>query len=217
MTNYAMARANMVDGQIRPHRVTDDRLIRALRELPRERFVPKSVRARGYVDDHVPIGTGRFVLAPLVTAWLLQAAAVEPGDVVLDIGCGTGYATALLARLASTVVALDEDVELLDRATEVLAELGIDTAVTVAGPMAAGWPAQAPYQVIVINGAVERVPPAILDQLAEGGRLVAVTASRPGVGRAYVWQRAAGVVAKRRGFDAAVPVLPGFAAEPALV
>ena len=147
-------------------------------------------------------------------ARLLQAAEIGPGDVVLDIGCATGYGPAVLARLAATVVGLESDPALAERATALLAELGADSAAVVTGPLEAGYAAQAPYDVIVIEGAVEAVPEAITDQLAEGGRLVCVVAGRGGVGKLTVFLRLHGAISRRTEFDAAVPPLPGFQSPP---
>lgn len=214
MTDYAARRAHMVEGQIRPNKVTDPALIEALARLPREDFVPEAFRGVAYVDEDLEIAPGRYIMEPVVLARLLQAAAAGPDDVALDIGCGTGYSTALLGHLAGTAVGLECDGELAKRAGDLLTELEIDNAVVVEGALAEGWPAQAPYDVILIGGAVAEVPGAIIDQLAEGGRLLAVVGGDRGIGggmgKATVWRRIGGLVSGREIFDAAVPPLPGF-------
>jgi len=214
MTDFAAVRHNMVENQIRPNRVTDPRVIEAMEAVPRELFVPKSLRGLAYIDEDLEVAPGRYLMEPMVMARLLQAAEIGPDDVVLDIGCATGYGPAVLARLATTVVGLESDPALAERATTLLAELGADSAAVVTGPLEAGYAAQAPYDVIVIEGAVEVVPEAITDQLAEGGRLVCVVAGRGTVGKLTAFLRLHGAISRRTEFDAAVPPLPGFQSPP---
>lgn len=209
--DYAIARQHMVDSQIRTNRVTDERLIEAIRSLPRERFLPERARARAYLDDDVEIAPGRYLMEPMVTARLVQAAEAQPEDMVLVVGAGTGYAAALLARLAHTVVALESDAALAQRASAVFAELSIDNAVVVEGALNAGYAKHGPYGVLYLDGAVEQVPSALTAQLADGGRMVGVLLDR-GVGRATLWMKAGGAVSHRVLFDANVAPLPGFAA-----
>ena len=156
-------------------------------------------------------------MEPMVLARLRQAARPEPDDIALDLGCTTGYATAILSRLVATVVALEGDADLAAEANRTLSELEIDNAVVVEGPLTEGYPKQAPYNVIVLGGAVAEILPAIGDQLADGGRLVAVVKREPGMGRATLMQRNGGVVSSRILFDASVPMLPGFEVEPGFV
>lgn len=213
MADYAEMRSHMVLCQIRPNKVTDAGLIEALREIPREQFVPPARRGVAYVDEDLEVSPGRYLMEPVVFARLLQAAQPGPDDVALDIGCATGYSTAVLGRLAAMVVGLETDPELVAGATERLTALEVDNAVIVEGPLGDGYPAQGPYDVILIGGAVPAVPSEITDQLAEGGRLVAVVAPRPGVGAATLFTRIDGLVSARPAFDAAVPMLPGFDTE----
>ena len=203
----------MLDGQLRPNRLTDQRLQEAIMAVPREAFVPAALRGVAYVDDDVPLGGGRWLMEPMVLARLLQAADLEPGDVMLDVGCATGYSTAVAARLAGTVVALENDPELVRQANDNLAALGVVNAVVVHGELALGYPDQAPYQVILLNGAVDRAPETLLRQVAEGGRLLAVERCE-GAGRAVLYLRQGGLIGRRVLFDAAVKPLPGFHAEP---
>lgn len=211
--DYAAARFKMVENQIRTNRVTDPLVIAAMRTLPREAFVPEALRGVAYVDEDLPLGGGRFLMEPLVTALLVQAAEVGADDVALDVGCGTGYASAVLAKMASVVVALESDPGLATHAREVLAELGMDTVSVVEGPLPAGHPRQAPYDVIFFGGAVAEVPPALTDQLADGGRMVAVVCDRRGVGTGTLFLRTGGAISRRPIFDAQTPILPGFARE----
>ncbi|MGH6893762.1 MAG: protein-L-isoaspartate O-methyltransferase family protein [Dongiaceae bacterium] len=209
--DYAIARQHMVDSQVRTSKVTDERLIAAIRALPRERFVPESVRARAYLDDDVEIAPGRFLMEPMVTARLIQAAEAKPDDIALVVGAGAGYAAALLSRLVNTVVALESEPALAQRASAILAELAIDNAAVVEGLLNGGCTKHAPYGVLYLDGAVEQAPPTLLAQLAEGGRMVGVLMDH-GVGRATLWIKSGGAISHRVLFDANVALLPGFAA-----
>jgi protein-L-isoaspartate(D-aspartate) O-methyltransferase len=215
--DYAAARSNMVESQLRTNKVTDVGLLEAFESLPRELFVPQPKRGIAYVDEDIPLAEGRHLMEPQVLARLLQAADIRPGDVVLDIACGTGYASAIMAKLTDTVVALESDAGLAETANETLSSLSIDNVVVVQGPLAEGYAKQAPYNVILMAGAVAEVPRAVFDQLAEDGRLVTVVKDRPGLGRACLFRRAGAVVSHRVLFDAGTPLLPGFAREPGFV
>ncbi len=210
MPDYAAARLNMIDNQIRPNKVSDVRVLAAMAEVPRERFVPKKLEGAAYVDEDLAVAPGRYLMEPAVLARLLQMAAITPSDVVLDVGCATGYATAVLARLAATVVAVESDPDLIELAGALLAELGADNAAVVEGPLAAGYPKHAPYDAIVLGGAVDEVPQAITDQLAEGGRLAAVVTHGSSVGNGMLMRRVRGALSRQIVFDAAVPLLPGM-------
>jgi len=211
--DYAAARYKMVENQIRTNRVTDPLVVAAMNELPREAFVPETLQGVAYVDEDIPLGGGRCLMEPLTTALLLQTAEIGPEDVVLDIGCGTGYASAAMARMASTVIALESDPELAAHANGALANLGLDTVTVVEGPLQAGYARQAPYDVIFIGGGVEEISPAITDQLADGGRMVAVVYDKRRVGKGSLFVRVGDVVSRREVFDAATPMLPGFERE----
>ena len=210
--DFGLARRNMVESQIRPNKVTDPRLIDAIAAVQRERFAPAALRSVAYVDEDIPLGNRRYLMEPMIFARLLQAAGVQPSDLVLDVGCGSGYSTAVLARLAEMVVALESDAELARLAGATLTELSVDNAVVLQGPLADGMAKQAPYDLIFIGGAVLRVPDALLRQMAEGGRLVTVIGSN-GVGQATLLRKTDGTISRQQLFDAAVPALPGFAAE----
>lgn len=223
MLDFKHARETMVDSQIRPAGVRDVSLLRALYRTPREAFVPASLRPLSYADEHLPIkklnGGGRktrYLMAPMMMARLISLLRVEPGDIALDVGCATGYSTALLAGLAESVVALENNAELAASASETLANLGIDNAAVVEGPLAEGYPSEAPFDVILINGAVEQVPQTLLDQLGEGGRLATIL-RRPTAavddtfGHAYLYEKAEGWVSSQFEFNGGAPLLPGFA------
>jgi protein-L-isoaspartate(D-aspartate) O-methyltransferase len=212
MTNYDLARLNMVESQIRTNKVSDPALLDALETLPRERFLPPHLRGIAYVDVDVHLGEGRYLIEPRVLARLLQEAAVEPGDIVLDVGAGTGYSSAVLSRLAASVVAIESVERLAAMARENLKDLGIDTVTVIESDLAGGHEAQAPYNTILINGAVAQVPPRLTEQLADGGRLVAVVKQGDGLGKAMLYWRHGETVSARGLFDAATPMLPEFLA-----
>lgn len=219
MTDFARARRMMVDSQIRINDVTDLRVLAAFGEVPRERFVPADKQALAYADQDIPVGgegPARCVLKPMVLSKLVQAADIGEGDKVLDVGCTTGYSTAILARLADTVVALEQDPILARLAAENLGRMGVTNVRFAAGPLTKGSPAQAPYDAIVLNGSSEVEPELLLRQLKEGGRLVGVIGRQP-VGRAVVYRCSAGHASARPVFDAVAPLLPGFAKPPQFV
>ena len=214
MTDFAAARANMVESQIRPNKVTDPALIRALATLPRERFVRAERRPLAYVDEDLALGGGRFLMEPMVLARLIQTAAPEAGEIALVVGCGTGYAAAVLSRVCEMVIGVESDKALAGRAAATFTDLGIDNALIVEGPAHAGYPNQAPYDVILFDGAVPAFPDTVAAQCAEGGRMVGVLTGRNrGVGLATVGTNFGGTVSNRAVFDANVPPLPEFAEE----
>lgn len=214
--DFAAARRNMIDSQLRPNKVTDQAVLDALAGVPRELFVPEALRGVAYVDEDIPLGNCRFLMEPMILARLLQMAAIRSSDSVLVVGAGIGYSAAVAGRLAQRVVAVEADHALAARAAALLKALGVANAAVVEGHPADGAPRWAPFEVILFDGSVGVVPPAIADQLAEGGRLVAVV-TEAAVGRALLMTRAAGVLSRRVAFDAAVPPLPGFEAAPAFV
>lgn len=210
MIDHAVARQNMVSGQIRTNRVTDERLIEAMEEIPRELFVPHAKRGVAYVDEDVEIASGRYLMEPMVLARLVQEAEITANDMVLDVGCGTGYASAVMARLAGTVIALDVDESLASEAEKALSDVGADNAIVVTGVLADGFSQQAPYDVILVGGAVDHLPQALADQLAEAGRIVGVVHEPGTVGQATLWARHRGTLSSRSLFEASLPPLPGI-------
>lgn len=214
--NFANARRTMVTNQVRTNRVTDPLVVTAMSDLPREEFVPGPCRSIAYIDADLDLGSGRCLMEPMVFGRLLQLAAIKPSDVVLDIGCATGYSTAVLARMAATVLAVECDHKLAETATAALTAQSIDNAAVVEGPLAEGYPDQAPYDVIVFEGAVTRIPDKIKNQLADGGRLVAVVRGN-GVGVATLITRSSGAFGHRPAFDANLKQLPGFDRDPGFV
>jgi protein-L-isoaspartate(D-aspartate) O-methyltransferase len=198
----------MVDGQVRTADVTDLRLISAMLEIPRERFVPAASASLAYIDLDVPVGAGRRLLKPMVLAKLIQALDLSGSDRVLDVGCATGYGAAVLARVAGEVVALEADAGLAKSAG---AELSAQPNVRlVTAALNDGWPALAPYDAILLEGATEVVPSALCRQLKDGGQLACVLGSGPGP-KAMLYRRSGEEIGGRPIFDAAAALLPGFA------
>ena len=215
MSDFTAARTKMVDNQLRTQSVTDYEVLAAMGDVPREPFLPTASRALAYIDRDMlikeagPDTPARYIMEPAPFARLVQLAEVTKADFVLDIGCGTGYSAAVLARLANSVVALESDGDLAAKASETLVDLGIDNVALVTGALDAGYPSEGPYDVIFIGGAVEVVPEVLLAQLKDGGRLVAVV----GYGRASaatIFTKSDGDIGSRPAFDADVRPLPGF-------
>lgn len=215
--NFAAARLNMVDSQLRTNKVADAALLDAFLAVPRERFVPVAFHDAAYFDDDLPLGNGRSLMEPMILARMLNEARIDAGDKVLDIGCASGYGTAIIARIAASVVGVEEDAALARESRARLAELGVLHATIVEAPLVQGHAAGAPYDVIVIEGAVVTIPDTIASQLAEGGRLVAVVKAGPGMGQAMLMTRINGILSRLPLFDAATPYLPGFAPVPSFV
>ena len=201
----------MVDCQIRPTKVTDENIINAFATVPREAFVGRNQRAIAYVDEDLPLPGGRCMMEAMVLARLIQALAVGKDDNVLVVGASTGYGAAIMARLAGSVIAVETRTQMVEKAQETLVSIGTDNAVAIKGPLTAGFAKERPYDAILIEGAVETMPERILEQLGNGGRLVAVW--RPedaAVGVASIWTKAGNEFVRKPLFDAQVPVLDEF-------
>lgn len=210
MTDFRHRRVTMVDTQVRPSDVTKFPIIEAMLTIPREVFVPESQREAAYVGEHVELAPGRVVLDPRTLAKILDALDVQPVELVLDVGCGLGYSTAVIARLAEAVVAVEEDEAMVAEAQARLSAESVDNVAVIGGPLAAGSAKHGPFDVIAIEGAVEEVPAALLAQLKEGGRIAAIFMNGA-LGEARVGYKIDGVITWRFVFNAAAPVLPGFA------
>jgi protein-L-isoaspartate(D-aspartate) O-methyltransferase len=225
MIDFARRRLTMVETQLRPNEVTDTRLIAAMSALPRERFVPERLRAFAYIDERLEVfpaidaAPARFLLAPMVLARLVQLAAVEPGDTVLDVGCVTGYSTAILARLGREVTGVEPEPELADTARANLRALELANVEIVEGTLARGCPEKGPYDVILLNGSVPEEPESLFGQLSEGGRLAAILSRHgPGAqGKATLFVKAEGEVSGLPHFDAGASPLPGFSRESSFI
>ena len=209
-TDFSALRLHMVDGQLRTTGVTALDVLDAFLEVPREAFVPARLRELAYLDEDLEVAPGRYVMEPSPLARLIQLASVKPGDVVLDAGCATGYSSAVLSRLATSVIAVESDQHLADSASAALLDLGFDNVVVVSGPIAGGYPSEGPYDVILIGGSVDEVSQTLFDQLRDGGRLVVVE-GRGNAGSAKLYIKEGAVVSGRSVFNSAVRPLPGFA------
>lgn len=208
MADFAPARTTMVDTQVRPADVTRFPVIEAMLAVPREVFVPAPRRAVAYAGENVPLPGGRVLLDPRTIAKMIDALDIQPRDLVLDVGCGTGYAAALMGRMAGAVVALED--EGAAEAEAALAAAGTDNVAVVSGPLASGWGAQAPYDVILISGGgVEAVPETLTAQLAEGGRIAALFVEGA-LGTVRLGLATGGQVSWRYVFNAHAPLLPQF-------
>lgn len=216
MVDFKAARTAMVDRQVRPADVTDYAIIEAMLWAPRERFAPMAQREVAYAGEHMPLGKGRVALDCRTFAKMLEAADVGPDDLVLDLAPGLGYSTAVLGRLAAAVIGIEPDETMAQSASQALGELGVDNAVVTEGDPAAGDADHGPFDVILVNGAVERAPDALLGQLKDGGRMVAIW--REGaLGRCCVTRRSGDSFTTRRVFDADAPVVAGFETPEAFV
>lgn len=216
MSKMQEARKAMVDSQVRVNDVTDRRVQEAMLDTERELFIPKGQMPLAYSDVDLDLGDGRYLMKPRDFAKLLQALEIRAGDLALDISAGGGYTAAVLAKLAETVVALEDDADAVTRTENHVRAAGVDNVVVVEGTLRAGVPDQAPYDVIFVGGAVEHVPDSWLRQLSDGGRLGVV--ERKGLdGEAVIYMRNAGIVGRRVVFDAFTPYLKGFAPEPGFV
>lgn len=207
MPDFAAQRLNMVDGQVRANDVTDLRIHRAMLEIPREAFVPPEMRMVAYMEGCVALGAGRVLLDARCFSKLAQLAEIGPEDRVLVVGCGSGYSAAVLARLAAKVIAVEEDSGLARTASEILR--GVPNVEVVRGRLLDGFRDGAPYHAILVCGAVETRPETLLDQLAEGGRLVCMLRDN-GTSRAHLFVRGEAGISDWTSFDAEVPTLPGF-------
>jgi len=213
--DFSLARRFMVDGQLTPNGITDPLLLGAMGEIPREIFLPAALRYRAYADEAVPLGEGRFMLAPMVLAKMIQLALPQPGERALVLAAGTGYGAAVLARMGLTVTAVESDASLAG-ASERAFGLGLQgnrPSMVKADPKA-GMPSGAPFRLILIEGAVESVPPALAGQLGEGGRLVVVRRVPGQVGRILMLRKLGGGLTEVQGPDAAASLLPDFAPAP---
>ena len=210
MTDFQQRRTMMVDTQVRPNDVTKYPVIAAMLEIPREDFVPDTRRDVAYVGENVDLGHGRVLLEPRTLAKMIDMLNVQPTDLVMDIGCGLGYSSAVLGHIAQAVVAVEQDAGMAESAARRLAAGGADNVIAVKGELAAGHPAAAPYDAILIGGAIEELPQPIADQLAEGGRIIALF-SEGNLGVVRRGQKLDGRIDWRFGFNASAPVLPGFA------
>ena len=199
----------MVDCQIRPSDVTKFPIIKAMLEIPREEFVPDHLREFSYADDHVELARNRVLLAPRTFAKMLDALDIRPDELVLDVGSGLGYSTAVIAQMAEAVVALEEKAEFTRQAASKLSKHLVDNSVAVSGALTEGAPRHGPYDVIVIEGAIHQLPGPLFDQLKVGGR-IGTLFSEGVAGRCSIGFRQEASISWRTSFNAGAPVIPGF-------
>jgi protein-L-isoaspartate(D-aspartate) O-methyltransferase len=214
MLDNAANRTMMVDTQVRPSDVTKFPIIDAMLTVRREAFVPESKRDVAYAGENLELGQGRVILDPRSFAKMLDALDIQRTDVVLDIGCGLGYSSAVLAHLADAVVAVEEDDDLARDAEAALAEQGVDNAVVIAGPLAKGAEKHGPYDVICIEGGVSHIPDEVLSQLKDGGRILAIF-TQNALGEARLGRKINGKVSWSLAYNAGAPILSGFTTETA--
>ncbi len=213
MTNYTEYRTTMVDTQVRPSDVTKFPIIEAMLAVPREAYVPADKRDAAYAGKNIDLGNGRVMFEPRTLAKFLDALDIQPDEMVLHVGSGQGYSPAIIARIADFVVALEEDEALAAEAQATLSEHGVDNVAVVTGPLAQGAAKHGPYDVIIIEGAIEDLPQALAEQLKEGGRIAALFADGM-LGIARIGYKIDGKIVWRFLFNAGAPVLPGFAKQP---
>ncbi len=211
--DFERARTAMVDCQVRPNAVTDFEVINQMGSVPRERFVPEKLQKLAYLDQHLNVAADRWMLSPMRTAQIVQLAQIEPTDIVLDVACGTGYTAAVISGLANAVVAIDDDAELVASATETLSDLDIGNVAVIQSELAEGHAKEAPYDVIIIEGAVDFVTDSLKAQVADGGRLVCVE-KVDGVETAVLYTKSGKSLSRVEAFNASVPDLASFQAVP---
>lgn len=212
MSDFATRRTMMVDTQIRPSDVTKFPIIDAMLSVPREAFVPRPLREAAYVGENLDLGGGRVILEPRTLAKMLDSLDISGDELVLDIGAAFGYSSAVIARMAQAVVAVEENADMVAEAQTILSEQGADNVILHEGPLAAGAPEHGPYDVIVVQGGVEQIPDDLLEQLKDGGRIACVFSDNA-LGVVRVGYKIDGDISWRYAFNAGAPVLPGFVSE----
>lgn len=212
MTDFSKRRTMMVDTQVRPSDVTKFPIIDAMLNVARENFVPTAQREAAYVGENLDLGDQRVLLEPRSLAKMLDMLAIDGDELVLDLGCAFGYSTAVIARMAQAVVAVEQDEDMAREALDALMGAGADNAVVHTGPLVDGAPQHGPYDVIIIQGGVGHVPDALTDQLKEGGRIAALFMDGA-LGEVRLGRKRAGQISWRLGFNASAPILPGFEKE----
>ncbi len=217
MDGYNIARANMIDCQLRPNRVSDPVLLKAFMDIPREEFVNKEQVTLAYADTTLEIGEGRVMMPPMFFGKLLQEMQITRDDVVLDIACGLGFGCAVLSKLASTVVGLESSSGLVEEGNSILSRIAADNAAIINGDVTRGVPEQGPYDVIIIEGGVKETPASLSEQLSEGGRMGVFEILGNGSGQAVSYLKIGETLSRRVLFDAILPVLNEFESEECFV
>lgn len=214
MIDFQAARTAMVDGQIRPSDVTLYPILESMLTVPREAFVPSEKRAVAYMGDHIDLGNGRIVMDPRILAKMLEVLDIQPDELVLHVGAGLGYSTAVIAHMAEAVIAVEEDTAMAADAETRLSDQSADNAVVHTGPLVDGAAQHGPYDVILVEGGVETMPEALLAQLKLGGRIAVIEVHGPD-GSCRVGVQTANGIVWQNAFDATAPVLSGFMVEKA--
>lgn len=216
--HFSALRKAMVDSQIRPNKIIDSRVITAFSTVPRELFVNKSMQNIAYIDEDIHLSGGRFIIEAMVMARMIQALMLENSHSVMIIGAGTGYSAALLSSFVTSVIAIETRTQMVEKAQQSMAALDIGNVAVIKGRLQDGYASESPYDAILIEGAVEQIPDAIVKQLTPSGRLLAVwRPDQSDVGEACLWQNANGAVSRTALFTAQVPVLDEFRAKPKFV
>ena len=217
MADFTQARQNMVDCQLRTNKIVDENIINAFSSVPRELFVERRLQGIAYTDKDISVGFNRYLISPMIFGKLLQSLNIHPSEVALDVGCATGYSSAVLAHLVMTVVALEANKELAVKANDNFRSLAVDNAVVVEGAMDAGYSTQGPYDIIIIAAGIPLIPKSLKNQLADGGRLCTVIISDKGLGNAVLLTKNHGIISERILFDANISAIPGFEIEKGFV
>lgn len=212
--DFALARQNMVECQIRTNRVTDRGIISAMEDLPRESFLPDALKAIAYTDEDLNLGGGRHMMEPMILGRMLQSLSPESHELALVVGAGCGYEAAVLSKLAGTVVAVESNADMVATASQTLSDLGIDTVAIVEADITAGLKREGPFDVIFVNGAVSEAPQVLVDQLAIGGRMMCVIDSGRNLGKAMLIAKDKKGTTRQISFDANIPLLPELASVP---
>ena len=215
--DFEKQRQIMVDSQIRVNDVTSPAIVAAFLDVPRESFLPKSLQSSAYAEFELPVREGRSMWIPRDLAKLLKAMEPAAGNVALVVGAANGYSSAVLGKIVDTVIALEDNADVIEEMSERFADIGLDNVIAVEGNLANGLADQGPFDLIMVGGMVETIAPAWLDQLSEGGRLGVVVATGRGIGQARVYTRAGSTVSHRDVFECCPPVLPGFEKKAAFV
>tara|TARA_Y100001934_G_scaffold74517_1_gene92537 strand:- start:1940 stop:2596 length:657 start_codon:yes stop_codon:yes gene_type:complete len=210
MVDFTQARQNMINSQLRTNEIADEALIDAFFHVPREVFVEPKLQGVAYTDNDISVGLDRYLIAPMIFGRLLQALNAQPEEVALDIGCGTGYSSAVLAQLVTTVVALESEKQLALTAEKNFHELAVDNAVLVEGLLEEGYATQGPYDIINFSAGIPFIPSTLKSQLSDGGRLCAVVMKDGGIGKAVLMTNRNGIFSEHILFEAHVATLPGF-------
>ncbi|PIR39352.1 MAG: hypothetical protein COV35_02210 [Alphaproteobacteria bacterium CG11_big_fil_rev_8_21_14_0_20_39_49] len=207
MDRFALARENMIKGQILPNKIINTEIIRIMSEIQRQNFIPEHFKAVSYCDEHIKVGDDRYAISPVVLSRMIQAADISKEDTVLDIACGTGYSTAVLSALAKKVVAVESSEELSSKANSMIKNMNIGNAIILNNKLSYGCPESGPYDVILINGAIEATPHILITQLNENGRIVTAILKKNGIATITLFKKNNGITETIELFDSMVPLI----------